>query len=271
MSGFLNDSVLGIFAESLDDIEKVRCANENRLRQLTDTTEHGHGLTLEHASIARAAQTLAAMNCDSDVLKGLGWQRPPKERGKSCCLEHTAINNLEYAMKNHPLGPWVKAQTGVGFKQAARLLAVIGDPYWMTTYKEVDGEVICDRDGPRTVSQLWAYCGLHVVNYQAPRRKRGEKGNWNEDGRKRIWLISASCIKQKPEASQYRLLYDQAREKYADAKHNEECLRCGPKGKPAQPGSLLSAGHQHARGMRLMSKAILKDLWIEAKRIHEAS
>lgn len=43
------------------------------------------------------------------------------------------------------------------------------------------------------------------------------------------------------------------------------------KGKPAQPGSPLSLGHQHARARRLIAKTILRDLFEEAKRIHEAT
>lgn len=45
--------------------------------------------------------------------------------------------------------------------------------------------------------------------------------------------------------------------------------RCLTSGKPAQPGSPLSKAHIHARGLRAISKAVLKDLWVEAKRLHE--
>ena len=31
-----------------------------------------------------------------------------------------------------------------------------------------------------------------------------------------------------------------------------------------------SLGHQHADGLRIMSKAILKDLWLAAREIHNA-
>ena len=57
-------------------------------------------------------------------------------------------------------------------------------------------------------------------------------------------------------------------DEYADAVHAAECKRCGPKGKPAQPGSPLSAAHQHARAIRLIAKAILRDLWTESERLH---
>jgi hypothetical protein len=63
-------------------------------------------------------------------------------------------------------------------------------------------------------------------------------------------------------------VYDAAREQYAEAVHPTECVRCGPAGKPALPGSPLSAGHQHARALRRVSKEILRDLWLEARMVH---
>jgi hypothetical protein len=267
----LADPMLGMAAEVVDDLERVRIANENRYRTLTATGEFGFGLTDDHPDIAR----LRAM------VDGLAQS------------EHQAILNLQRVMRNHPLGPWVKNAPGVGEKQAARLLAVVRDPYWNDLH-----------DRPRTVSELWAYCGFHVINTPgshssndahwrtaagptcypdsqrrtgpqcanavgvAPKRQRGQKSNWNEDARKRAWLIAASCVKQ-PAGTPYRDIYDQTREKYAEATHSADCVRCGPSGKPAPAGSPLSAGHQHARAMRAIAKAVLKELWLEAKRIHE--
>src|SRR5699024_8750965 len=52
--GWLREPVLGILADVLDDLEKVRIANENRVRQLTRTEDdedgenRGHGLTLDN-------------------------------------------------------------------------------------------------------------------------------------------------------------------------------------------------------------------------------
>ena len=265
----LADPLLGMCADVVDDLESVRIANENRYRTLTAQDEHGHGLDDAHPDVARLRAIV-------DALAG---------------AEHQAILNLQRAMRQHPLGAWVKAQPGVGEKQAARLLAVIRDPYWNDLHNR-----------PRTVSELWAYCGFHVLpgrhrnsgaqperasgsnvhpgNHEgpdahqpcvagvAPKRQRGQRSNWNEDARKRAWLIAASCVKQ-PANTPWRHVYDTTRTKYADATHTTECVRCGPKGKPAQPGTPLSAGHQHARALRAVAKGILKDLWLAAKEIHE--
>ena len=242
--GFLRDPMLGVLADVLDDLERVRIANENRVRQLTrseedsDGEERGFGLTLDHPAVKRLDLTVKSL-----------------ERA-----EHEATLNLQRAMKAHPLGPWVKAQKGIGEKQAARLLAAIGDPFWNDLHER-----------PRTVSELWSFSGYAVHEGHAQARKKGQQSNWSPDAKMRVYLISASCVKQSADISYFRRVYDEGRAKYADAVHPHECRRCGPATKPALAGSPLSAGHQHARAMRKVSKEILKQLWIESRRLYEES
>ncbi len=270
------DALLLIFADALDDLERVRIATENRVRSLRQVK--GLDGTDEEARLVELVDALAG-------------------------LEHQAELTLKRALRKHPLGPWVKATVGIGEKQGARLLAAIGDPAWNHAEDR-------PRRGP---AELWAYCGLHVINPGhtssadhvnsagdpsgqtphdaqlcfaagsghpgdqnacdiqtsivsgvAPKRARGTKANWNATAKMRAFLIAESCIKQA--TSPYRAVYDEGRTKYAAAVHPQPCAQCGPKGKPAQPGSPLSAGHQHARALRLVMKAILRDLWIEARR-----
>jgi hypothetical protein len=254
----LEDARLYLLAAQLDNVEALRIAVENRHRQATrdvaDVDGHlrGLGLPADDPVVAQSAHLIEAMSK----------------------AEHSIELALNRQLRLHPLGGWQKAMVGIGEKQLARLLAVIGDPYWNVT-----------ADAPRTVSQLWAYCGLHVLAAPHPdqrvsdthtrpvgvaaRRKRGERANWSATAKSRVWLIAASCLKQ--ERSPYRKLYDEARTKHAEAVHVAPCAQCGPAGKPAQPGSALRPGHQHARGMRVMSKEILKDLWIESRRLHLAA
>src|SRR5690606_4992032 len=188
-----------------------RIANENRLRQLTrggwddprmqeknkdgtpkyatpddlpadkDGSERGFGLTLDHPAVARLA----------GIVDGISR------------LEHEAVLNLNRAVRNHPLYGWASQQRGVAKTQPkafARLLAAIGDPYWNTLH-----------DRPRTVSELWAYCGLHTLPASQPasdtqvssaggvnvaaRRRTGERANWSNDAKKRAWLIATSMLK----------------------------------------------------------------------------
>lgn len=250
----LADPTLALLAEVLDDLERTRIANENRLRQLTrtetdsDGLERGFGLTLDHPDVARLA----------GIVEAIGT------------LEHQAELNLARQLRAHPLGPWIKAQIGIGPKQGARLLAAIGDPYWNTLH-----------DRPRTVSELWAYCGLHVLPASrtpngdhslnaggdqtghadhtatdaqitlvgvAAKRKKGQQANWSNTAKMRANLIAQSCIKKA--ASPYRPIYDQRRAHTAET-HPEWTL-----------------GHSHNDGLRIVAKEILKDLWIQARALH---
>jgi len=66
-------------------------------------------------------------------------------------LRHNAFHNA-----------WLKHIKGIGPLLSASLMADIGSPERFST-----------------VGQLWAYAGEHIVSGKAPRRKRGEKANWN--------------------------------------------------------------------------------------------
>lgn len=254
--GFLRDPVLGVLADVVDDLEGVRIANANRVRILTrtdaddDGEERGHGLTEDHPEVKKLIATV-------DMLKA---------------AEHDAILNLQRSLRKHPLIAFQKRHRGIGEKQLARLLASIGDPYWNDLHQR-----------PRTVSELWAYCGFHVLHAgvhtsvdshsksgpgMAPRRTRGQKSNWSENARKRTWVI-ASAMPKFP-GGIYEQTYRDARGKYAESIHPGECVRCGPSGKPAVAGSALSDGHKHARAVRITAKAILRDLWIESRDIYES-
>lgn len=270
----LADPFLALSADVLDDAESTKIANENRLRQLTrseadsDGEERGFGLDESHPDVARLAALVEMLG---DV-------------------EHQAVLQLQRKMRKHPLGPWVKVQKGVGDKQAARLLAAIGDPYWNTLH-----------DRPRTVSELWAYCGLHVLptgptaadaqklraggdsspaggdssHFRfdsqsgsagvAARRQKGVRANWSTVAKTRAYLISESMLR-----SGNREVYDRRKAATDGRLHAAPCVRCGPKGKPALVGTPWSDGHRHADALRVQSKDLLKGLWREAKRIHEA-
>lgn len=240
----LFNPLLRLQAEIVDDLERTRIANENRLRQLTRTEPdedgvlRGFGMTDADPDVRRLGE----------IVEGLAR------------LEHQAVLNLQRTMRADPLWPWLKAQRGVGEKTAARLLASIGDPYWNTLH-----------DRPRTVSELWAYSGLHTLPVQdgapnvAARRQRGQKANWSQDAKKRVWLIAASALKA---GGPWREVYDARRKATEERLHAAPCVRCGPSGSPAQPGTPWSKAHQHADALRIMSKELLRGLWAEGRRLH---
>lgn len=236
---------LTVLAENLHDVELTRIAMANRLRQLADTDGGVGDLDVLEQTVQRMAE-----------------------------VEHQIVLALQRAMRVHPLGPWVKRSKGVGEKQAARLLAALGNPYWNARDDR-------PRRGP---AELWAYCGYHVlpaagqktpddqsspaggghpsatptdhvrcdahtliVGGVAARRRKGQRANWNANAKMRAFLIAESCMKSP--GGEYRAVYDHGRAKYAE----------------------LPAGHAHNRALRLVAKAVLRDLWIEAKAWHEAA
>lgn len=269
---------LALAADVLDDIERVRIANENRLRQAVRTGYEAEsdlrGLEMMPPGIEIGEDDKIV---DLVLEAAANHIRRQKEDGKKritpppgweffvwqmCVMllplrqaNEDATKNVQKMIQQHPLHPWISVQKGLGDKQMGRLLATIGDPYWNTLHGR-----------PRLVSELWSYCGYSVTPAGvAPARQKGVKINWSQTARMRCRMIAESCMKA---GGPYREVYDNEKEHYQDAVHMVTCPRCGPAGKPAQPGSALSKNHIHARALRAISKTVLKDLWIEAKRIH---
>lgn len=195
---------LRLAADTLNDVEHLRIAVENRVRALQDMDGW--------------AMTPAALRWDSHLaaLKD---------------LERTVTRELEHAMRAHPLGPWVRSTLGLGLKQTGRLIGALGDPSWNARDER-------PRRGP---AELWAFAGY------APgqRRRKGERSNWNAEAKMRAYLVAESCMKQR--RSPYRKVYDDAREHWS--------------------GRDVSDGHAHNHALRLVAKAVLRDLWVESMRL----
>lgn len=247
----LHDPTLALAADILNDLEHVKISNENRLRQLTrsatdaDGEMRGFGLDETHPDVARLASLVASL---TDA-------------------EHQATLNLQRLMRRHPLGPWVKTQRGIGEKQAARLLATIGDPAVRTTIHD-DGTETYEW---RTVSQLWAYCGLHTLpgdefENVAAKRRKGVKSNWSTNAKTRTWLIVQSTMKQ---------LDSTCKTDTGIADHIDGC-GCSPyriavderRTHTATTHPEWTPGHSLADGQRIACKRLLRDLWRESRRLH---
>lgn len=218
------DPALFMLAQQLDDLEGVRKAQANRIRVLTATEPDEDGV-MRGFGLSADEPAVVALNA---LQEG------------SAALEHETILSLQRALRKHPLGGFQKLHKGVGEKQLARLLGAIGDPY-----VRGDGTT-------RTVSQLWAYGGLHTLSSQeggnvAAKRMKGVKANWSTDIKTRAYLISVSCIKQKGD---YREAYEQRRARTAET-HPD-----------------WSPGHSHNDGLRFVSKRLLRDLWRYSRDLH---
>jgi hypothetical protein len=219
-------------------------------------------------------------------------------------IEHDAVLNLEGKLRKHPLAPWVKAQRGVGQKQAARLLAAIGDPY-----------INSAKGQPRTVSALWAYCGLHVLpgghsggdahrctaagdqhrntdpapiddqgDYVgvAAKRRKGERANWSTNAKTRAYLIAERCMLQIDTACRDAGYPHVGRGGQStpdtQTRFAAPACACSPyrvvydqrRAHTAVTHPEWTDGHGLNDALRVTSKEILKDLWRAARDWHLA-
>lgn len=235
---YLDDKSIYVLANQLDDLEGLRQAQDNRIRILTTCSVDKDGEVRGFG-----------MSMDAPTVKDLlALQEGTKQ------LEHENVLKLQKAMRKHPLWQWAKQQKGVGEKTLARLLGIIGDPYVNATTHTV-----------RSVSQLWAYCGLHTLTNPdggsniAARRMKGVQANWNTNAKTRAYLIAEALVKagvrKHEDGSRYPLteygrVYIQRR---------EHTLVTHPEWTP---------GHSQNDAMRILMKAFLKDLWRAARDIH---
>ena len=196
--------------------------------------DHGHGLTEDHPNVVKLRASL-------DLITQ---------------AEKMSVSNLERAMRDHPLGPWIKAQNGLGLKTTARLLSAIGDPYANELH-----------NWPRTVSELWAYCGL-AVQRPCPETDQGPGEQLERHRAKmRVWNMVQLIIKNRNSPTD--TCTTRPRPLWRDRSTTNGMAGKMFKSQPIVVGQLLSAGRIHNRAQRRVAKAILKDLWVEAKRIHE--
>lgn len=235
---------IALAAKTVDDLEGLRKATENRIRSLTRDIVDKDGVIRG----AGLPSLLPEIQDQEFVLEQI------------TVAEATAIKSLQRVVKAHQLGPWIKTQKGCGEKQVGRLLGAIGDPYWNAA-----------EERPRLVSELWAYCG-----HGDPGRQR-RTGMTQEDAfalgskeaKMRVWNIANSCLKQ-PIGTTYRDIYIARRQATIDREHTVPCKRCGPSGSPALPGSPWPDAHKHADALRIVGKEFLRNLWREAARLHGA-
>lgn len=235
----LNDKALYMLAAQLDDLEGLRKAQDNRIRILTtadvdsDGEKRGFGLTEDNPTV----QNLLAL------------QDGTKK------LEHENILQLQRAMRKNPLWDWAKTQKGIGEKTLARLLAAIGDPY-------VNGS----EQTVRSVSQLWAYCGLHTMPNPdggeniAARRMKGMQANWSTVAKTRAYLIAEALVKS-------GVRKDENGERYALTEYGQ--LYIDRRAHTAITHPEWTPGHSQNDAMRILMKRLLRNMWRAARDIHE--
>jgi len=102
--------------------------------------------------------------------------------------------------------------------------------------------LVCTIDIDRcpTVSSLWRYAGLAVIDGKAERPKKGEKLHYNKRLKVACWKIASSFIKCR---SPYSDIYYDAKEYYQRNRHDWTPMHC------------------HLAAQRKMMKVSLQHLW----------
>jgi hypothetical protein len=257
----LVDQELAVLANRVNDLENFRKANANQLEVLTRDRVDKDG-EVRGFALPAGAPAVVQSQAIVDAIKK---------------VEDQTVRELEKKLRKTPLGPWILSQKGLGAKTIARLLAATGDPYWNDLHNR-----------PRTVSELWAFCGYRP----GQRKTKGERVNWSPEAKMRAFncidpvkqQLRKPCVSLRDEdgnhigaehvdgcqCSPYRVIYDQAKAQYVGTLHPEECHRCTGKGKPpAEIGSPRKPAHVDQMAIRYTTKVMLRNLWREAKRLHE--
>jgi len=107
-------------------------------------------------------------------------------------IEKTIVKYIRSVVREFPIyTQWLKYVVGVGDVLAAGLIAGIKTPARFSN-----------------ISKLWHYCGQHVVDGEAPSRRKGAKVDWNPFMRTLCWKLGESFVKTK---GFYRSAYDRFR------------------------------------------------------------
>lgn len=130
---------------------------------------------------------------------------------------------------------------GMGYVLAANLIKSVG---------------YCEKAD--TVSQLWAFCGYHVVNGKAPKREKGKMLGFNLELKTMVWKISDSLMKGNK--GYYRGIYDSEKEKQLNRVYSKGVLNEKYNGYD-EDSTQLSKGHAHMRALRKMVKHFLSHYW----------
>lgn len=236
------DPMLFTLAQTLQDYETLRIAEEHRLRIFSMPSD-----VPDEDGVCRGFG-YAEDSDEVQIVKGL--IDPLKD------LEHRTVLSLQKRMRVNPIWPYFKDVKGVGEKTLARLMACIGDPY----LRPLD-------DGsyePRTVSQLWAYCGMHTMPNKdgeiiAAKRMKGVQANWNTEAKTRLFLLSQNLLRQ-------GIRKDKDGNQYAVTEYGQ--LYLDRRAHTAVTHPEWNPGHGLNDALRIMGKELLKQLWRAAREIH---
>lgn len=157
-----------------------------------------------------------------------------------------AEKNIQKELKkhssDHPIYEWANGIYGIGPILVAGVVSGIQDPTKFAT-----------------VSKVWRYCGLAVIDGEAEKRKKGEKLAYSPFMKTLCWKVGESFVKS---GRYYREVYDRYKAEYRE-RFPEPVDTVSSKGKTYQK---YTDGHIHAMAKRKTVKLFIAHLyekWLE--------
>jgi hypothetical protein len=223
------------------DHQKLRTAHMNRIRDIV--RKANEGIPFDKVEEKNEKKKFDKRYRDENLPKLLG--------------EIEAVGKLEPSEIAHIQKLLSIAKAEEGLEGQYRMVIqpwVLSHPVYqefLSTIKGLKGPILSGgllawfdvRRAPHP-SSFWKFAGLHVIDGKAPKRKHGEKTDYNPKVRTLVWKVADSFIKQRTQP--YRFIYDSAKK--------EEQAKLKDSGK----GWKL---HAELRAKRKMVKRFLVDFW----------
>ncbi|XOA42632.1 MAG: hypothetical protein ACKKMO_02370 [Candidatus Nealsonbacteria bacterium] len=127
----------------------------------------------------------------------------------------------------------------------------------------------------KTVSQMWAFAGLNVVDGKAPKRERNKKITFSSSLKSSLLgRLGSSFLRQSAEKSGYRGYYDESKASLYERFQREERkivpsskLPKDERGKRHETPEVISEGHVHRMALRKAIKLFVSHLWEEWRKV----
>jgi hypothetical protein len=149
--------------------------------------------------------------------------------------EEELAKRIEEYGKDHPLWEWASGIYGIGPLLFGQLMVEL-DKIGVQNFK--------------SISALWRYCGLAVVDGKAQSRLNGQEAlrwKFNRYARRVLHNLAECFVRG---GREYRAIYDEARRK-SESRHPD-----------------WNDGHHHNHAMRVVAKIFLAHLWVKARELY---
>ncbi|MBI2011015.1 MAG: hypothetical protein HYS89_02175 [Candidatus Colwellbacteria bacterium] len=217
-------------------------------------------------------------------------------------VEEYVDGRVAEIIRFHPAYPWFSKVKGVGNENIGKIVGLVRVAPETAIVENEDGEgVEVELPYAKTISALWKFCGYHVVDGRAPKKKPGEKLDFNAQARTMCWRLSTAitkagirqfcteCDRQRPPkkegkdpvcecgstsfesrgTSKFAELYLREKTRLYQVYANRGVavvpasqLPKDERGKRYEPANMISEGHVHNQALRKMTKIFLGCLWL---------